>query len=71
LEVDFAHKIGYRGNVPWGIEKNNFRSFIYGQSSTNSANFVKIGPVDVEIINVTEMTKIYFFLIKKQHYCKT
>ena len=30
--------------------KNNSRSFIYGQSSTNPANFVKIGSVDVEII---------------------
>jgi len=38
--------------------KNNFRSFIYGQSSsTNLANFVKIGPVDVEIIGLTEITK--------------
>jgi len=36
--------------------KNNFRSFIYNysQNSTNSANFVKIGPVDVEIIGVCQ-----------------
>jgi len=32
-------------------------SFIYGQSSTNSANFVKIGSVDVDIIGLTEITK--------------
>jgi len=30
--------------------KNNFRSFIGGQSSVNSQNFVKIGPLDVDII---------------------
>jgi len=57
LEVDFAHKIGCHDNVPRGIEINNFRSFIYGQSSTNPANFVKIGPLDVEIIGLTEITK--------------
>jgi len=39
------------------IEKNNFRSFIYSQSSTNPANFVKIGPVDVETIRLTEINK--------------
>ena len=39
------------------IEKNNFRSFIYGQRPTNLANFVKIGPVDVETIGLTEITK--------------
>jgi len=60
LEADFVHQIGCHGNVPRGIEKNNFRSFIYGQSSNNSANFAKIGPVDVEIIGLTEITKIYF-----------
>jgi len=48
LEVNFAHKIGCHGNVPRNIEKNNFRSFVCGQSSTNPANFVKIGPVDVD-----------------------
>jgi len=40
--------------------KNNFKSFIYGQSSTNIANFVKIGPVDVEIICLTEIIKNIF-----------
>jgi len=57
LEVDVAHKIGYHGNVLWGIEKNNFWSFIYGQSSTNPADFMKIGLVDVELVGLTEITK--------------
>ena len=48
-----------------GIEKNNFRSFIYGQSSTNHANFVNIGPVDVDIIALTEITKNIIKKIKK------
>ena len=56
-EVDFTHKIGCRGTVPGGIEKNNFRSFIYSRSFTNPANFVKIGPVDAEIIGLIEITK--------------
>jgi len=37
--------------------KNNFRSLIYGQSSTIPANFVKIGLVDVEIIGLKKITK--------------
>ena len=37
--------------------KNNFRSFIYGQSFTNSTNVVQISLVDVEIIDPTEITK--------------
>ena len=36
--------------------KNNFRSFIHGQSSTNPANLVKIGPVDVEVIGLADST---------------
>jgi len=52
-------KIGCHGNVSWGIEKNNSRLFIYGQISTISANFVKIGLVDVEIIGLKEITKKY------------
>ena len=36
--------------------KKYFTFFIYGQSSTNRAKFVKIGPVDVEI-GLTEITK--------------
>jgi len=39
--------------------KNNVRPFIYGQSSHNSANFVKIGPVDVEIIGLTEIINFF------------
>jgi len=37
--------------------KNNFRSFIYGQSSTLPANLVKNGPVNVEIIGLTKISK--------------
>jgi len=59
LEVDFADNIGCRGNVLDGSKKNNVRPFIYGQSSHNSANFVKIGPVDVEIIGLTEITNFF------------
>jgi len=55
--VDKANKIGCHGNVPLRIEKNTFSSFIYSQSSTKPANFVKIGPIDVEIIGLTEITK--------------
>ena len=39
--------------------KNNFRAFVSGQSSTNPANFMKTSPVDVEIIGLTEITKIF------------
>jgi len=39
--------------------KNNFRWFIYGQSSTIPANFVKIGPVDVET-GLTKVAKTFF-----------
>jgi len=39
--------------------KKNFRSFIYGHISTNPANFVKIGPIKVEIIGLTKITKIF------------
>jgi len=53
MEFNFAQKI--EGS------KINFRSFIYGQSSTNPK---KIGPVDIEIFGLTEITKI--FLNKKQ-----
>jgi len=41
-------------------KKNNFRSFMYVQSSTNPANFVNIGPVDVEIIDLTKINKTIF-----------
>jgi len=39
-----------------GSKKITSDPFIYGQSSTIPANFVKIGPVDVEI-GLTEITK--------------
>jgi len=39
-------------------QKNN-QTFIYRQSSTNAENFVKIGPVDIEIISLTETTKCF------------
>jgi len=55
LDVDFATKLVATATSLEG-SKNNFRLFIYGQSSTNHANFVKIGPVDVEIIGLTEIT---------------
>ena len=42
------------------LKKSSFRSFIYGQSSTNPANFVKIGPADIEMIGLTEITNEYF-----------
>jgi len=42
---------------PLKNRKTNFSSFIYRQSSTNPANFVKIGLMEVEIIGLTEITK--------------
>jgi len=46
-------QIGCHGNIPWGIEK-----LTSGRSSTTRpANSVKIGPVDVEIIDLTEIVK--------------
>jgi len=50
--------------------KNSFRSFIYSQSSTIPANLVKIGPVDVEIIGLTEIIKyiyIYIYIYIRQN----
>jgi len=41
--------------------KNNFRSFIYSQSTTIPVNFIKISVVDVEIIGLTETTKNKYF----------
>jgi len=49
--------------------KNNFRSFICGQSSTNPAHFVKIGPVDVDIIGLIEITKICIKITAKHTPC--
>jgi len=62
MEVEFDHKNSCNGNVPWEIEKNNLTPFIHGQTCTNPANLVKIGPVDVEknvqlIIGLKEITK--------------
>jgi len=42
--VDKANKIGYRGNVPRGIEK--LLSNRFSHSSTNPENLAKIGPMD-------------------------
>jgi len=52
-------KICCHGNVLFEGSKNNFRWFIYGQSSTIPANFVKIGPVDVET-GLTKVAKTFF-----------
>jgi len=40
-------------------ESKNNQTFIYRKSSTNAENFVKIGPVDIEIISLTETTKCF------------
>ena len=50
--------------MPWPLrnQNNNFRRFIYSQSSTNPENFMKKGPVDVEITRLTEIhTYIHTF----------
>jgi len=39
--------------------KNNYASIIYGECSTISANFVKIGQLGVEIIGLKEITAIF------------
>jgi len=55
LKSDKARpKFGCHGNVPWRIEK-----LIWDRLSTVvvPVNFVKIGPVDVEIIGPTEIAK--------------
>ena len=41
-------------------------SFIYGQSSTNLAHFVKIGAVEVEIIGLTAINENKIKKIKRQ-----
>jgi len=43
---------------PLTDRKTNFRLFIYSHISTISANWVKIGLVDVEIIGLTESLKV-------------
>ena len=55
LGLDLVHKIGCHGNVTGRIAK--LRSLIYIHSSTNTANLVKVGLVDVEIIGLTEVVK--------------
>jgi len=50
-----------------GSKKNNFSSVICGQSSTSPADFVKIGPLDVEMTGPTKTTKIQFKKIEQQH----
>ena len=42
---------------PMSDGKTNFRLFIYSLSSTNPANMVQIGIVNVEMIGLTEMVK--------------
>jgi len=37
--------------------KTNFKSLIYGHSSTNPANLMKIGSVDVPIVGLIEIVK--------------
>jgi len=51
-------KLVAMGSPLW-YRKHTFRSFIYCQSSTIPVNFVKIGLVDIEIIGLKEITKIF------------
>jgi len=44
---------------PLRDRKNNYASIIYGECSTISANFVKIGQLGVEIIGLKEITTIF------------
>jgi len=78
MEVDFAHKIDCHGNVPRGIEKvtsdrsstaefyqmQQWHSIMRNQSS---ANFVKIGLVDVEIIGLTNHQKYFLNKTSPKH----
>jgi len=57
--VDSVNKKFVAVAAALGESKNNFRSFIYGQSSTVPANFVKIGLVDVKIMGLKEITEKY------------
>jgi len=49
--------IGCHGNV-LGDQNTHVRLIIYIHSSTNPENLAKIGPVDVEIIGLTEIIKV-------------
>ena len=42
---------------PFRDRKTNFRPFIHSHSSTNPANLVMIGPVDVQITSLTGIIK--------------
>jgi len=55
--VDSVYKNWFPWQCPLRGRKNNFRSFIYSQGSTNRANFVKIGLVNLDTIGLTEITK--------------
>jgi len=52
IESDKTNKNLLPRQHPLRNKKTNFRSFIYSRSSTNPANLVKAGPVDVDIIIV-------------------
>jgi len=51
LGLNLAHKIGCHGNIRGGIKILTF------SHSTNDANLVKIGLVDVEITGLAEIVK--------------
>jgi len=55
--VYWAHKIGCHDNVPCGSGILTLDHSSAGHSSTNPENLVKIGPVDAEIIDWTEIVK--------------
>ena len=59
LGLDLVHKIRCHSNVPRGIEKLTAgrSSILYGHSSTNTANTVKIVTAGVQIIGVREIAK--------------
>jgi len=57
IEADKPNKNWLPRQRPLRDRKTNFRSFIYSQSSTNPADRVKIGPVNVDIIGLTEIVK--------------
>jgi len=57
--VDFAQKLVAMA-TSLERSKNNFRLFIYSHSCTNLANSVKICPVDVQISDPAESSKIKY-----------
>jgi len=60
FQVDFAHKIGWHGNVFSGIEKLTSDLSSTAIVVPSLQNWIKIGPVDVEIIGLTEIIKNKF-----------